>query len=148
MPVISAARMELLGFSKVEVGRIAGADLGGLAFGALLAALFLDRANRRILVMLGATLVVVANALCMIYPQYEPTLWLRGVAGIGGGRRQSGGQLQAGARLQHHAFRFRVFSGIGNAGAAHLIHERHLLAVHLGVCGWGTGNPLAARPRS
>jgi hypothetical protein len=36
MPVISAARMELLGFSKVEVGRIAGTDLGGLAFGALL----------------------------------------------------------------------------------------------------------------
>jgi hypothetical protein len=26
MPVISAARMKLLGFSEVEVGRIAGAD--------------------------------------------------------------------------------------------------------------------------
>ncbi|WP_217994993.1 hypothetical protein, partial [Methylogaea oryzae] len=78
MPVISAARMELLGFSKVEVGRVAGADLGGLALGALLAALLLGRADRRVLVIVGAALVVVANGLCMTYPQYEPTLWLRG----------------------------------------------------------------------
>jgi predicted MFS family arabinose efflux permease len=85
MPVISTARRELLSYSKVEVGRIAGADLGGLALGALLAALFLERSNRRFLVLLGTVLVVLANTLCMAYQQYEPTLWLRGVAGIGSG---------------------------------------------------------------
>ncbi|MGZ5009313.1 MAG: hypothetical protein ACXV8W_15525, partial [Methylobacter sp.] len=64
MPVISSARMNLLGFSEVEVGRVAGADLGGLAFGAVLTALLMARSNRRSLVVLGAVLVVVANLLC------------------------------------------------------------------------------------
>ncbi|TRW96995.1 MFS transporter [Candidatus Methylobacter oryzae] len=85
MPVISAARMELLGFSEVEVGRVAGADLGGLAFGALLTALLMTRSDRRSLVVLGAVLVVIANLLCTAYPQYQPTLWLRAVAGTGSG---------------------------------------------------------------
>jgi len=85
MPVISSARMELLGFSEVEVGRIASADLGGLAFGALLTALLMARSDRRGLVVLGAVLVVIANLLCTAYPQYQPTLWLRAVAGIGAG---------------------------------------------------------------
>ncbi len=31
VPVISTAWVNLLGFSEVEVGRVAGADLGGLA---------------------------------------------------------------------------------------------------------------------
>lgn len=85
MPVISTARMNLLGFSEVEVGRIAGADLGGLAFGALLTALLMARSSRRGLVVLGVVLVVIANLLCTAYPQYQPTLWLRAVAGIGAG---------------------------------------------------------------
>ncbi|MGZ5031260.1 MAG: MFS transporter [Methylobacter sp.] len=85
MPVISSARMNLLGFSEVEVGRVAGADLGGLAFGAVLTALLMARSNRRSLVVLGAVLVVVANLLCTAFPQYQPTLWLRAVAGIGSG---------------------------------------------------------------
>ena len=37
--VISTAWVNLLGFSEVEVGRVAGADLGGLSFGAVVAAL-------------------------------------------------------------------------------------------------------------
>lgn len=85
MPVISKARKELLGYSEVEVGRVAGADLGGLAFGALIAAYFLKRTDRRHLIVAGAALVVLANTLCMIFQHYQPTLWLRGLAGIGGG---------------------------------------------------------------
>ena len=85
MPVISDLRVKLLGFSEVEVGRVAGADLGGLAIGAVLTALFVGRSNRRILVLLGAGLAIVANALCVVYQQYEQVLWLRVLAGIGSG---------------------------------------------------------------
>ena len=34
LPVISTAWVDNLGLSEVEVGRVAGADLGGLAIGA------------------------------------------------------------------------------------------------------------------
>lgn len=97
MPVISAARMTWLGFDAVEVGRVAGADLGGLALGALLAALGLRRRNRRLLVIAGALLVVVANLLCMRYPYFYPMLWLRGVAGIGAGLCAAVGVASLGA---------------------------------------------------
>ncbi|MGB2239200.1 MAG: hypothetical protein ACPH09_08365, partial [Pseudomonadales bacterium] len=41
IPVISTAWVTLLGFSEVEVGRVAGADLGGLSAGAVLAAILI-----------------------------------------------------------------------------------------------------------
>ena len=47
IPVISTAWVSLLGFSEVEVGRVAGADLGGFSVGAVLTALFVARVNRR-----------------------------------------------------------------------------------------------------
>ena len=49
IPVISTAWVELLGFSEIEVGRVAGADLGGLSVGAVLTALFMGHTNRRYL---------------------------------------------------------------------------------------------------
>ena len=52
IPVISTAWVSLLGFSEVEVGRVAGADLGGLSLGAVLTAFFIARVNRRLLVLL------------------------------------------------------------------------------------------------
>ena len=39
IPVISTAWSELLYFSEEQVGRVAGADLGGLSFGAMITAL-------------------------------------------------------------------------------------------------------------
>ena len=47
LPVISTAWVEHLGFTEVEVGRLAGADLAGLAIGALVAATFVARVDRR-----------------------------------------------------------------------------------------------------
>lgn len=85
IPVISTAWVSLLGFSEVEVGRVAGADLGGLSIGAILAAFVVARVNRRYLVIGSVAIAVVANALCMVMVAYEQTLWLRLVAGIGGG---------------------------------------------------------------
>jgi len=85
IPVISTAWVSLLGFSEVQVGRVAGADLGGLAIGAMLVALFVAKVNRRYLVIGAVSVAVIANALCIVMVTYEQTLWLRLVAGIGGG---------------------------------------------------------------
>lgn len=85
IPVISTAWVNLLGFTEVEVGRVAGADLGGLSLGAVLAALVIARWDRRWLVAFAAALAVAANALCMATTSYEHVLWLRFAAGIGSG---------------------------------------------------------------
>ena len=85
IPVISTAWVTLLGFSEVEVGRVAGADLGGLAIGAVLTSAIITKFNRRHLVLVAIAVTVAANALCMVMVSYEETLWLRLVAGIGSG---------------------------------------------------------------
>lgn len=85
IPVISTAWVNLLGFSEVQVGRVAGADLGGLALGAVLTAPVIARVNRRFLVLVSVALAIGANALCMVMLEYEQVLWLRLVAGIGSG---------------------------------------------------------------
>jgi len=43
VPVISTAWVELLGFTEEQVGRVAGADLGGLSLGAVITALLVSR---------------------------------------------------------------------------------------------------------
>jgi len=48
IPVISTAWVGLLGFTEVEVGRVAGADLGGLSLGAIIASRLVHRINRRV----------------------------------------------------------------------------------------------------
>lgn len=85
IPVISTAWVSLLGFSEVEVGRVAGADLGGFSLGAVLTALLVAKVNRRYLVLVAVAIAVTANALCMVMVTYEQTLWLRVIAGFGSG---------------------------------------------------------------
>jgi len=85
VPVISTAWVELLGFTEEQVGRVAGADLGGLSLGAVLAALLVGRMNRRLLVLASVAIVILGNGLCMLYIDYETVLWLRVGAGIGSG---------------------------------------------------------------
>ena len=85
IPVISTAWVNLLGFSEVEVGRVAGADLGGLSLGAIATALVIAKVDRRYLVFGAVVLAVGANALCMEMVEYEQVLWLRLLAGIGSG---------------------------------------------------------------
>ena len=48
LPVLSTAWVNHLGFTEVEVGRIAGADLAGLAIGAVISALFVAKVDRRL----------------------------------------------------------------------------------------------------
>ena len=85
VPVISTAWVNLLGFTEVEVGRVAGADLGGLAIGAVLTALVVANMNRRVLVLIAVAIAVGANAACLVMVSYEQVLWLRLMAGIGSG---------------------------------------------------------------
>ena len=85
IPVISTAWVNLLGFSEVEVGRVAGADLGGLSLGAAVTSLFIARVDRRLLVLLSVGIAIAANALCMSLVEYEQVLLLRLMAGFGSG---------------------------------------------------------------
>ncbi len=85
IPVISTAWVTLLGFTEVQVGRVAGADLGGLSAGAVFAAIVIAKLNRRGLILLGAAIAVTANGLCLYIVDYESVLWLRLMAGFGSG---------------------------------------------------------------
>ena len=85
VPVLSTALVTQLGFTEEQVGRVWGADLGGLSIGAVMAALLVARINRRYLVWAGVVLSIGANALCIVFGEYEQVLWLRVAAGIGSG---------------------------------------------------------------
>lgn len=85
VPVISTAWVELLGFTEEQVGRVAGADLGGLSLGAVLASLVVSRMNRRVLILISVAVAIACNGLCMVFVEYEPVLWLRFGAGVGSG---------------------------------------------------------------
>lgn len=85
VPVISTAWVELLGFTEEQVGRVAGADLGGLSLGAVITSLFVARINRRRLVLVSVAIVVLSNGLCTVFTDYETVLWLRVGAGFGSG---------------------------------------------------------------
>jgi predicted MFS family arabinose efflux permease len=85
IPVISTAWVELLGFTEEQVGRVAGADLGGLSAGAVLTSFLIRKMNRRLLLLMGGALAIAANGLCTIYLDYETVLWLRFAAGTGSG---------------------------------------------------------------
>ena len=85
IPVISTAWVTKLGFTEVEVGRVAGMDLDGLAAGSVFTAWIIQKVNRRILVFFGIIIAVVANALCIRYVDYETVLYLRFMSGFGSG---------------------------------------------------------------
>ena len=85
VPVLSTALVQKVGFTEEQVGRIWGADLGGLSLGAVITAMLVARMNRRHLVFIGVGLSLVANALCMFTTDYDMMLALRFLAGTGSG---------------------------------------------------------------
>jgi predicted MFS family arabinose efflux permease len=85
MPLISAARLQVFGFSEVQIGQLSSADLGGLALGAVLTSWLILKISRRILVLMGAAIAIVANSLSLGLSDYEIMLLIRLVAGIGSG---------------------------------------------------------------
>ena len=85
IPVISTAWSEKLGYTAEQVGRVAGADMGGLSLGAVVVALIISKMNRRHLVVYGSLITIFANYLCTVFEQYEIVLWLRVISGFGNG---------------------------------------------------------------
>ena len=85
VPVISTAWVGLLGFTEEQVGRVAGADLGGLALGSVMASLVMARVNRHWIAYSGLLIAISANFACLYLTSYETVLWLRVLAGVGSG---------------------------------------------------------------
>ena len=85
LPAINSAWVDQLGFTEVEVNRVASADLMGLFLGASTTAALIRKLSRQTLAYLGIALAIVANALCTQYVDYETTLGLRLLAGLGSG---------------------------------------------------------------
>lgn len=85
VPVLSTALVDKVGFTEVEVGRIWGNDMLGLAVGAVIAAFTVARVNRRKLIFAGVILSIVANAICIYLVSFNEVMVLRLLAGIGAG---------------------------------------------------------------
>jgi predicted MFS family arabinose efflux permease len=111
IPVISSAWSDLLGFSETQVGRVAGADLGGLSVGAILAALLVARINRRTLVVLAVIAVTILNIACVYVQDYLGTLALRFLAGTASGVVTGIAVATLGGRTKAaRAFNYLLFS--------------------------------------
>ena len=118
LPVISTAWVNNLGFSEVEVGRVAGADLFGLAIGAVISARFVARVDRRYMAIAAAAVTVVANVLSIIYQDYDATLWLRLIAGTGAGVYTGIAVATIGGHSRPaFAFGLELFAFAGSQGA-------------------------------
>jgi predicted MFS family arabinose efflux permease len=85
VPVLSTALVAHQGFTPEQVGRVWGADMGGLSIGAIMSAFLVAHVDRRHLVWGGVILSIGANALCMVFTEYEQVMWLRVAAGMGSG---------------------------------------------------------------
>lgn len=85
LPAINSAWVEQLGFTEVQVNRVASADLLGLFLGSIAISFLIRRVNRRALILAGIAVAIVANALCIYYLDYMTTLLLRILAGFGSG---------------------------------------------------------------
>jgi len=118
LPVISTSWVGNLGFSAVQVGRVAGADLGGLAIGAVISAIFIARINRRYMAVGAALFAIAANALCIFYQSYETMLWLRLASGIGAGIYTGIAVATIGGHSRPaFAFGLELFAFAGSQGA-------------------------------
>jgi MFS family permease len=158
IPVISTAWVNLLGFSEVEVGRVAGADLGGLALGAVVSSLFIARVDRRLLVVLSVGIAILANALCMSLVEYEQVLWLRLMAGFGSGIYTAVAVATLGATAKPaRAFNLMLFAfAFSQALELHVLPQLSMNGIYLVFIscyaltllfvGWMPPQPVEKRP--
>ena len=132
IPVISTAWVELLGFTEEQVGRVAGADLGGLSLGAIVTAMIITRMNRKYLVLLGGGIAILANYLCTIYQQYEVVLWLRTHSGFGSGIYTAVAVAALGATLKPtRAFNMMLFAfAISQALEMHILPQLSMNGIY------------------
>ncbi len=133
IPVISTAWVNLLGFTEVEVGRVAGADLGGLALGAVASSLFIASVNRRLLILVAVAIAIAANGLCMVLLDYEQVLWLRLIAGFGSGIYTSVAIATLGASVKPaRAFNLMLFGfAFSQALELHVLPQLSMNGIYL-----------------
>ncbi len=111
IPVISTAWVNLLGFTEEQVGRVAGADLGGLSLGAIITAVIISRSNRKFLILLSASIAILANYLCTLFQDYETVFWLRTMSGVGSGIYTAVAVAALGATIKPtRAFNWMLFA--------------------------------------
>ncbi|MFK7830673.1 MAG: MFS transporter [Congregibacter sp.] len=111
IPVISTAWSTLLGFSETEVGRVAGADLGGLSCGAIIAALLVSRVDRRAIVVAAVLFALATNLACVRFDTYVETLVLRFLSGVASGVLTGVAVATLGGRTHPaRAFNYLLFS--------------------------------------
>ena len=118
LPVISTQWVDNLGFSEVQVGRLAAADLFGLAIGAIIAYFFVAKYDRRYLTVASAGIAIAANLLCIYFQSYESTLILRLIAGTGAGVYTGIAVATIGGHSRPaFAFGMELFAFAGSQGA-------------------------------
>lgn len=118
LPVISTSWFNNLGFTEVQVGRVGGADLGGLAIGAVISAFFVAKVDRRMMTIGAAAIAIAANVACIYYQSYEATLYLRLLAGIGAGIYTGVAVATIGGHSRPaFAFGLELFAFAGSQGA-------------------------------
>ena len=137
IPVISTAWVTQLGFTEVQVGRVAGADLGGFSLGAVLVSLLVARVNRRFLVLGSAAVAIAANALCIVNQSYEETLWLRTIAGVGSGAYTAiAVATLAGTSKPARAFNILLFSfAFSQGGELYLLPKLSMPEIYIFLIG-------------
>lgn len=118
LPVISTQWVDNLGFTEVQVGRVASADLFGLAIGAVIAYFVVAQYDRRMLTVVAASAAIAANLLCIYFQTYEMTLILRLVAGTGAGVYTGIAVATIGGHSRPaFAFGMELFAFAGSQGA-------------------------------
>jgi len=140
VPVLSTALVAMLGFTEEQVGRVWGADLGGLSLGAITTAMLVARINRRLLVMAGVVLSIGANALCIFFLEYEQIMWLRVAAGIGSGIFTSVAVVTLGGTTKPvRAFNMLLFAfSFSAALQLHILPQLSMTAIFLMFIGTTT----------
>ena len=156
VPVLSTALVEMQGFTAEQVGRVWGADLGGLSLGAIMSALLVARVNRRALVLAGVILSIGANALCIVFVEYEQVLWLRVAAGIGSGIFTAVAVVTLGGTTKPvYAFNMLLFGfAFSTAAELHILPQLTMNEIYLFFIGlaalcamfvyWIPARPLSA----
>ena len=118
LPVISTSWVDNLGFSEIQVGRVASADLFGLAIGAVIAYFVVARYDRRLLTVVAAGVAIAANLLCIYFQSYDATLVLRLAAGTGAGVYTGIAVATIGGHSRPaFAFGLELFAFAGSQGA-------------------------------
>jgi predicted MFS family arabinose efflux permease len=140
VPVLSTALVAQLGFTEEQVGRVWGADLGGLSLGAIMSAMLVARFNRRLLVLAGVILSLGANALCIVFVEYEQVMWLRVAAGIGSGIFTAVAVVSLGATTKPvHAFNMLLLGfAFSTALELHILPKLSMNEIYLFFIGLTT----------